>query len=175
MKTLLKSTVFTAVFFMILSSISCSDQNFDSKTNSGIPPMSGGIVDMGVVNGDVHHMTLSLSGVEISAADKAASIPPVTSSVYIELYTNTDGIINNGTYRYSAFGDNAPFTFQSGAVYLSPVTENFNAFAVNGGTVTVVRTGISYYITLDVTVTSGDSFVGHFTGNLSYMDTVVNY
>lgn len=175
MKTTNKFTAFPAVLILFIISISCSDQTFDPKTNSGIPEMSGGIVDMGIVSGDVHQMSLSLSAVEITPANKAAAIPPVTSSVHIELYTNTDGIINNGSYTYSTSVDIRPFTFQSGAIYFSPVSDNFNAYIITGGTLAVVRTGISYYITLDVKVANGDSYTGHFTGNLSYMDTIVNY
>lgn len=175
MKITSKAPAFILAISMVILSVSCTERNLDLKTNSGIPPMSGGIVDMGVVSGDVHHMSLSLSGVEFNTAGKSATIPPVTGSVHIELFTDTDGIINNGTYKYSAAGDNSPFTFRSGALYFSPVTKNFNAFAVNGGSMTVVRTGISYYITLDVTVSSGDAFTGHFDGNLSYMDTTVPY
>ena len=140
-------------------------------------PSAGGIVDMGVVNGDLHHMSVSLSEVmPISYTGLKKASPTTNSRLNFEIYTNSDGIINDGTYYYSSITDHSSFTFKSGSLYM-PTLDNtiLNTYEVSGGTIRVVRNGGSYSISIESEISNGGSFTGYFNGPLSYMDTTVFY
>ncbi len=147
----------------------------DSLQSSG--QSAGGIVDMGVVNGDLHHMSVSLSEVmPISYTGLKKASPTTNSRINFEIFSRSDGIINDGTYYFSSITDHSPFTFKSGNLYM-PTLDNtiLNTYEVSGGTITVVRNGGSYSINIESEISNGGSFTGYFNGPLSYMDTTVFY
>jgi hypothetical protein len=166
---------FAMVLSLALFSASCIKDTL--KPQKSVPVTAstdGGIVDLGEITAGVHHYSISLSNVTLSNGGKSASA--LTSAASIELYTNTDGIINDGTYAFSASGEAAPFTFRSGTFYATPQSPgSFNAFMINDGSVTVKRDGISYAITINGTDSTGNSFTGNFSGTLSYQDAEIAY
>jgi hypothetical protein len=156
---------------------SCSREHIDLKTpGNPVPATAGGIVDLGIVNGYIHHMSLSLSGVQIAMRGNGISLPNKGINVSMELFSSSDGVISDGKYARADPGNITPFTFRSGALYLDNAeTGSYNVMAVSEGTMSVARTGTSYSITLEGKISSGESFTGHFKGVLSYMDTVTMY
>lgn len=137
---------------------------------------SGGIVDLGIVNGDIHHMSMSLSKVVLTSSGVTGGNPVDNSQINVELFSNADGIMSNATYSFSDSKDYSPMTFKTGTILISTRdASSFNSYVLNSGTIALVKNGENYYITLDGTLSNGDSIHGSFNGMLSYMDTVTTY
>jgi len=166
---------FAFVIALAIISVSCIKDTLEPKKSVPVVASTdGGIVDLGEITSGVRQYSISLSNVTLSSGGKSAST--LTTAASIELYTNTDGIINDGTYAYSATGEAAPFTFKSGTIYATPQTMgSFNAFMVNGGSVSVLRSGITYTITINGIDSTGNTFTGNFNGTLSYKDAETAY
>ena len=180
MKNLNQTFLCAAVIAVAILTISCSKSRLDSGTPSvSTPATAGGIVDLGVVSGDVHHYSVSLTGVLITMPGSNNTASQSGSNVSMELFTKSDGVITDGIYNLTGNNDNTPFTFKSGTLYMNSgdlkSTNVQSVLAVNEGTVSVSRIGTNYTITLQGKVSSGYSFTGHFSGVLSYMDTSIPY
>jgi hypothetical protein len=170
----MKTTKLGLVYFMLLSVailiLSCTKDQMVTKNPNVTPVAAGSIVDLGAVSGDVHRMSVTLSGVAMIMPGTSGD-NPVASDVNLELFTGSDGIIQDGTYTFSDTGDMAPFTFKSATLN----TPDQSALAISAGNITVSRRGTSYTFTLDGTVSSGDAISGDFDGMLLYSDAVSPY
>ena len=104
-------------------------------------------------------------------SDLTYGSPVESSQLKIDLLTQSDGIISDGTYLFSDTTTVSPFTFKTASVMM-PNTDSgiYDAFDLSGGSVTVARTGTSYNITLDGTLSNGNAIQGTFSGVLSYSD-----
>ena len=170
----MRTTKIGLVSFMVISVailiLSCTKDKMVTKSPDLTPVAAGAIIDMGPVSGEVHHMSVSLTGVALAMPGSTGD-NPVISTANIDLFSGTDGIIQNGTYTFSDTGDMAPFTFKSATLY----TPDQSGLVLSSGTITVARNGTSYAFTLDGTVTSGDAISGNFDGMLLYSDEVATY
>lgn len=169
-------------FFITFFLDSCGKEDLTlTKVTPDIPTSlnaSVGIVDLGIVYGDIHHLSMSLSKVKVVlvSSDVSGGIPVDNSQINVELFSNADGIMSNATYTFSDSKDYAPLTFKTGTILIPTMDANsFNSFVLNNGTITQVKNGENYSITLDGTLSNGDSIHGSFNGSLSYMDTVTTY
>jgi hypothetical protein len=111
-------------------------------------------------------ITLLESGGEISGATGKGH------GIYLEMYTSSPSQLDNGTYEYDYWSEEAG-TFDYGWV-----TINYDAAIkdaeidqdIEGGTVTVTKTGDTYEITINCTDEDGKSVTGYYKGTLKYYD-----
>ena len=153
--------------------ITCTKENSipGTGTPTGIQEIAGSIVDQGVITGEVRHMSLTLTGVSVIVNGSEDNPEQTSSNITIELFTNTDGIINDGVYHFSDAENPEPFTFKSGSVYMGlGDSEEAGYFILHSGTISVRRDGPSYQISLDGTLATGHSINGSFEGQLHYRD-----
>jgi hypothetical protein len=178
----MKTLKITLVFLMALPFlfVSCKKElSGPTVTSNSITPTdqtAGAIVDLGVINADVHHMIVSLNDVSLTLTGQPVATGVESSKINIDLYANADGIIPDGTYTFSSDNNYAPFTFKS-ATILMPTGESNNtqSFSLNGGSISLTRSGISYSISMDGSLETGNNFQGNFNGALAYSDAVQNY
>jgi major membrane immunogen (membrane-anchored lipoprotein) len=176
MKTTNTFFYYLMVIAMTITLVSCGSKDFsEAKDPSLSNQQAGAIVDLGVINGDLHQMSVTLSNVIISINSfKVAAVK--SSLVYIHLFTNSNGMINDGTYTYSNSDHYSPFTFKTGSVYFPNAEANsFDAFEMSDGSISVSREGTTYHISLNGTLADGNTVSGTFHGILSYSDTSINY
>ena len=128
------------------------------------------IVDLGLVSGDVHHMSVTLNSVALTMPGTLGD-NPIVSNVNLDLFTGTDGIIQDRTYTFSDTGDMAPFTFKSSTLN----TPDQSGLVLSSGTIIVARNGTSFAFNLDAVITSGDAISGNFEGMLLCSDAVAPY
>ena len=166
---------------LLLLIVSCKKElSVPTGTSNSISPSDqtvGSILDLGVIDANVHHMIVTLNDVSLSITGEPVLNAGVESSkISIDLLTNSDGIISDGTYAFSNSSDYAPFTFHSAAIMMpNQETNSPQAYNLNGGSINISRDGISYTITLQGSLESGNNFQGTFGGALSYGDVVPNY
>ena len=162
--------------FMIFAAIlllQCTKESTIPKKDihSNTPGTAGSIIDLGVVSGETRHMSLTLTGVSTMLNGTADNPEETSSNINLVLYTDTDGIINDGIYVYSESPEPEPFTFTSASVYMSLGDQDaISAFFMNGGAISVTREGTSYKVSFDGTLASGHTISGSFEGRLSYED-----
>ncbi len=169
-----QSLKFATVLTLAIISSSCIKDTLSPKSSVPVTAATGGgITDLGEISAGVHHYSISLSAVQVAMTNISPD-QTESSTAVIDLYTDTDGIINDGTYHFSDSGNISPFTFKSGALYLTPQdNNNYNALSVSDGTISVQRNGsTSYLITITGVASSGEPFTGTFSGTLSYQDAV---
>jgi hypothetical protein len=137
---------------------------------------SGDIVDLGLVEGDLRHMHVSLSDVSVTVIGTLNGNPIESSQFVFQLFTASDGIITDGTYTYSGSGEQTPFTFTAAALSIpNKDSNNFDLFDINGGTLTLTRMDTFYEITIEGSLSSGETFSSSFKGSLNYMDAEITY
>lgn len=177
MKTTNFSIDLLIVATIALNLVSCANKDLSgTKVSTGTDQPAGAIVDLGVINGDLHQMTVSLSNVSISMSTLKVGEPLSSSLVNLNLFTNSNGMIKDGTYTFSNANNYLPFTFKSGSVYMhNATTNNYDAFDMNDGSIYLIRDGTTYHITLSGTISNGNSVQGSFHGILSYSDTSIPY
>lgn len=176
MKTTSTFLNYLMVAALTITLVSCGSKDFSVVKDPNLSDQQAGtIVDLGVINGDLHQMSVTLTNVTTSINNlKVATL--MRCHVYIHLFTNTNGVINDGTYTYSNSGNYSPFTFKTGSVYVPKAEANsFDAFDMADGSISVSRDGTTYHITLNGTLSDGNNVSGTFHGILSYSDTSTNY
>lgn len=132
---------------------------------------TGGIMDLGAVEGNVHGMQVSLSYVSISINDVPNGNAAVTNRLNIYLYSESDGIIKDGTYHFSGTKNVSSFIFKTALVYMqNKETGRSDAFEVSGGTIVVARSGTYYTFNMKGTLSNGNAILASFAGSLSYSD-----
>lgn len=168
------SKIAIAILLAIFSASCIKDTLTPRQSVPVVAATDGGILDLGEISAGVHHYSISLSSVTVAMANSADT--PMTTAANIELCSNTDGIINDGTYHYSESGEISPFVFKSGSIYATPATpDSYGAFMVKSGSVSVLRKGITYEITINGEGTTGEKFTGSSSGTLSYKDVELPY
>lgn len=155
-----------------------SQPTMTSNTAASPDQTVGAILDLGVLDADVHHMMVSLNDVSLTLTGEPISISGSveSSKIDIELFANADGIIPDGVYTYSSDGNNAPFTFHSATIMMpDPNSDSLQSFSLKGGSITLTRSGISYSISVDGQLDTGNNINGNFSGALSYADYTPGY
>lgn len=170
MKTKIQGLVFFLAISPAILLMSCSKDRIIPAGTDLTPVAAGAIVDLGAVSGEVHHMSVSLSGVALAMPGSTMD-NTVVSDLNIELFTESDGIIKNGVYTFSDSGDIVPFTFKSASLN----TPEQSGIVLSNGTITVDRNGTTYSITFDGIVPGGDPISGIFEGRLNYSDGIAPY
>lgn len=141
---------------------------------------TGAIMDLGVVNADagVRQMNVTLTDVSISISGSTDGNPVQSSQVTMNVYTDQDGLLTDGTYNYSDGSTSiyTPFTFTTASLYMPSADQsNMLAYDLVSGSVSVVHSGTSYDITFDGTLSNGNTIVATYNGNVSYMDSTPTY
>ena len=135
---------------------------------------AGAILDLGVIDADVHHMIVSLNDVTLTLNGESNATTP--GSINIDFYTNSDAIIPDGTYTFSKDNNYAPFTFKSATIVTSALDPmGSQSFDLTYGSITLTRTGVTYSISFNGQNSTGIFLQGAFSGDLSYSDTVPTY
>jgi hypothetical protein len=180
----MKTQKICLLFLMALSLliVSCKKEatvpTYASNTIAPADQAAGAILDLGVIDADVHHMIVSLNDVSLTLSGEPLSISGAveSSKIDIDLFSNADGLIPDGTYTYSSDGNNAPFTFHSATIMMpDPNSDSLQSYSIKGGSIVLTRSGISYSIALDGLLDTGNNLKGTFSGNLNYADYVQGY
>lgn len=181
----MKTQKFVFCVLMAFSSsiimISCgkdtlSDSNVSSYSVATPVQASGDIVDLGVVEGDLHHMYVSLSDVSVAVNGTLNGNPIESSQFIFQLFSTSDGIIPDGTYTFSGSGERAPYTFTAAALSMpNKDSNNFDSFEISSGTLTLNRMDTFYEINLEGSLSSGEAFSSSFKGSLNYKDAEITY
>ncbi len=160
------------IFSFSVMMVSCGKENLTATSSVSTAVISGGIMDLGVVEGNVHGMHVSLSNVQISLTEKPVKSALETNNrLNMYLQTESDGIIKDGVYHFSGTNNTSPFIFRTGLVYMqNRQTGITDSFDVSGGTIVVARTGTYYTFNLTGTLSNGNSIHAAFGGSLSYSD-----
>jgi hypothetical protein len=175
MKTRKNYLILLMVLSVVLIFASCKKElGGAAVTNSYIGPAvqtAGAIVDIGAVDSTVHHMIVTLNDVSVSMYGQPMGTTVESSKVEIDLYTNSDAFVQDGTYYYSGSTEAAPFTFKSASIMMPNSDTNYiDSYVLSGGAITLSRTGTAYAISFDGNLENGNSFQGSFNGDLSYVD-----
>ena len=176
----MKTQKISFVFLIVLSLLFTSCTKELSRTSVGSESIvstvqtAGAIIDLGLIDANIHHMIVSLNDVTLTFNGESASA--TTGSINIDFYTNSDAIIPDGTYTYSKDTNYAPFTFKSASIYTA-ISDNMGAqsFDLTDGSITLVRSGVTYSVSIDGQSSAGNSIRGAFSGDLSYTDSVPTY
>ena len=132
---------------------------------------TGSIMDFGLIDTTLHHMIVTLNDVSVSMYGQPMGATTASSKVEIDLYTNSDAYVQDGTYSFSGSNELTPFVFKSATITMpNPDTYSNDTFVLAGGAISLTRTKTSYAITFDGTMENGNSLQGSFNGELSYMD-----
>ncbi len=162
------------ISFFPLCMTSCGKEELSGQqanNNISVVETSGGIMDRGVLDGNVHGMFVSLTNVSISTTATPNKSAMESNRLNIYLQSESDGIIKDGTYIYSPSRSVSPLIFQSAVVYLqNKETGNSDAFDVSDGSVVVARTGAYYTFSMNGILSNGNAFRATFGGSLSYSD-----
>jgi hypothetical protein len=172
MKTKKSFTGLLLIFSFSVMMVSCGKETMTGTNDVSTAGISGGIMDLGVVDGNVHGMHVSLSNVQISLTDNPVKSALKTDNrLNMYLQTESDGIIKDGVYHFSGTNITSPFIFRTGLVYMfnkqAGITDSFD---VSGGTIVVARTGTYYTFNLTGTLSNGNPIYATFGGSLSYSD-----
>jgi hypothetical protein len=173
---MMKTKKYLAGLLMIFSfsviMVSCGKEDLTGTGNVTSAGVSGGIMDLGVVEGNVRGMHVSLTNVQVSLADNSnKSALETQNGLNIFLQTESDGIIKDGVYYFSGTNNTSPFIFRRAQVSMkNQVTGNADTFDVAGGSVVVARTGTYYTINMTGTLLNGSAVRAAFGGLLSYSD-----
>ena len=92
--------------------------------------------------------------------------------IYFEMYASSSTQLDNGTYDYDAWGWEAG-TFDYGWVSINYDVALDDAEIdqdIEGGTVTINKSGDTYEITINCTDEDGKSVTGYYKGTLKYYD-----
>ena len=132
----LNALIVTTLAFSIFS---CGNKELSGTQDTALSDLqSGAIIDLGVVSGDLHQMSVTLTNASIMM-DGLKSAALARSLVYINLFTNSNGILNEGTYTYSNSDNYSTFTFKSGLIYMpNAVSNNYDQFAMNTGIMSII-------------------------------------
>ena len=178
MKTQKFVMIFLTTLTISIFSVSCAkDRLNDAAVNYSDPsasiPTTGAIVDKGLVADNVRRVLVSLNNVSVSLTSATDGSNASNSSVSLEMYTNSDGIIPDGTYNFSNSTDYAPFTFASAKVSVMKTDNNtVQDFDVVGGAITLTSSYGTYTISISGQLSNGNSVDGNYNGTMSYMDDI---
>ncbi|NRD24511.1 hypothetical protein HNV10_14730 [Winogradskyella litoriviva] len=138
------------------------DTEYELK--SGIISNYGDYYEDGVYNFDI-----SLLSSEFTISDdEVVPDDAIISGVYFELFTETEGDLEVGTYSFDSFSFDAN-TFNDGEVYLNVSVDSLEdetSFEVTSGSFTVLDNGSSYEFEFEGTLENGQSFSGYYNGSL---------
>jgi hypothetical protein len=173
MKTKKITLGFLVALSLSLLVISCKKDNLGGTGGIIIPPATtnGSIVDYGVLTADIRHMNVTLTDVSLTIDGMTPGSNMGTSQVVLDMFTNADGVIMDGTYSLASTNDVTPFTFKNGIVYIANAdTNNTDSFGITSGNITLVRDGTNYQISIEGSLSNGNPVLGTFAGSLSYTD-----
>ena len=147
--------------------------NYDGKMYE----LSKGIIEnWGQWDADgAYNLDLTLTSSGITLVEVSGEIDHAEGKghgIYLEMFTNNASQLANGTYEYDYWSEEAG-TFDYGWVSI-----NYDAALddaeidqdIEGGTVTINKSGDIYEITFNCTDEDGKSVTGYFKGTLKYYD-----
>jgi hypothetical protein len=175
MKTILSQKVLIAVAVLSMAVVSCKKDSLvvsntnGSVNNANLP--SGSIMDLGYVAPDAKEMTTALTTQNFTLVGDNLDLTGTGAEIIVAMYANSDGVIPEGSYVFSSASEKQPFTFDSG-ILKAPVdlnSTNNTSFEITNGMITVSHSGTSEYIfNFQFDLSSGISFSGSFSGNMTY-------
>jgi hypothetical protein len=175
MKTnyLVKLTLMMVITSIIFASCSKTDSEPVTTTASTLANSHHGIIyDKGTTEVGLRHMQVVLSNQNYSTTNANGIASINEALVSIVFYTNTDGMIPSGVYKYSDTPDAGPFTF--GTALLYPIKDNFSTAppiaSITSGSVTVSKVDSQYHIIFECVLSNGKIFQSEFHGAMSYAD-----
>jgi hypothetical protein len=180
MKTNLSQKVVLVIAVLSITVFSCRKDALtpapvvnNQVTNPASTLQVGTITDQGLMNPDAIGMLTSMVMQDFTVAGPDNEVKGEKADFAVNLYSNQDGLITEGTYTFSNSGSKAPFTFDNVNLYASlpPQSVDKVLLDVVGGTIDVSRLGSNYVVSLKLDLASGDSFTGSFNGKLLYNDS----
>lgn len=144
--------------------------NPSGVVSSGVP-ITGAIVDLGVVSGDVRQMSVNLTQVTLTYDGDMYGDPVAGGELAANFLTQSDGIISDGTYLLSDTTNVTPFTFKSAMVSVPNSNSGSpDMFTLKDGSISVVRSDSQYSFVLVATLSNGTPVHAAYTGTLRYAD-----
>lgn len=151
---------------------SCGGNDDDGGTTPGNGSAEIGGQSFDLTNGFVDFLGQDFDGtfdIDITLTNTDDLINGNYNIVYIDLRTDAEFEIEEGTYTYSEDFGNV-MTFVSGGVALNTSFVNIGTFGpqnvVDGGTVEISRSGNNYTITFDFEMLDGSTSSGEYRGPL---------
>jgi hypothetical protein len=178
MKNLMK--IFTGILVLSLILVSCKKDKDKGPTNyfkvgGTTYELSTGILenygtDPGYYEGYNLDLTLITDGISVSAGDVWSGSG---KAIYFEIFSTSSAYLPSGTYDYdNTTSPSLTFSFDLSLYVLDlDFPDAGTPVQIISGTVTVVKDGSTYDITLsDGENNSGDAITAHYKGTLKYFD-----
>jgi len=182
MKTNYSPKVVSVIAALSLALFSCSKDSIYPPANSSGNYQSvqqtgavGSIYDLGFASSGskIMYSTLVLQQYSVDSPETETS--GGNASLALSFYSNSDGVIPEGTYTLASNTEQAPFTFD----FTSLSTPTGQMSSTNGspeivsGTITISRNESNYTFSASLSFNTGNTFTGFSSGTMQYFDSEV--
>ncbi|MFN2261772.1 MAG: hypothetical protein ABR595_06885 [Psychroflexus sp.] len=181
----MKKVCLLSLCVIALMFVSCSDDDDGGSGNpssasgemiidgESIQLKSGTIIEYGEWDSS-YNFDVELFSSKLNSDNMASGFEDdLVSGLYFELFTDNANDLGVGVYQYTdSFSSNSG-TFSSADVEVNCTVSTFDCemeAIINDGTFEVISNGNSYEFVFDVTLSSGESLTGNFSGALYKFD-----
>jgi len=176
--------ILTVILLSLIIFAGCKKDKKESSFNNYIKydgktyPIDQGVIEnFGRWDEDEgYNLDLYILSNGITLQESGGEITGVTGNghvIYFEMFSNSPTQLDNGNYNYDEWSWEAG-TFDYGWIslnYDAALDDSEIDQDIEGGTVTVSKTGDIYKITINCTDEDGKSVTGYFEGTLKYYDS----